>query len=173
MPTTTTREQLPPSVRPAFAGCVLSVSELQTLRCLARGITYAEAAEEMCIGLSTVRSHLHAAYQRLGVSTLWQALVACMHAGWLDEVSQDGALVQAADRRVTWAQRLYLEAFDQTLRAGDDATELRRTSVLRSAALTGVYREAGKEQPWRQATAHPLARIAHTLERLGARDEAA
>jgi hypothetical protein len=35
-------KRLPPSARPAFAGCVLSVSELETPRQMARGLTYAQ-----------------------------------------------------------------------------------------------------------------------------------
>jgi hypothetical protein len=120
-----------------------------------------------------VRSLLHNAYRRLGVSTIAQALVTCTHAGWLDPVPAEGTVLQFADQRVTWAQRLYLEAFDQTLRAGDDPLEVHRTLTLRQAALTGVYREAGREQPWRQASTGPLERIANAIARFGAWDEAA
>jgi DNA-binding CsgD family transcriptional regulator len=161
------------SARPAFPGCILSVRELDTLRQLARDLTCAEAAQEAGCSESTIRSHLHTAYRRLGVSKLWQALAICREAGWLDIVSEEGAVVELADRRVTWAQRLYLEAFDQSLRAGDDPAEVRRTETLREAALLGVCREAGTAQPWRQPAAHPLERIAQTLGRLRASDLAA
>jgi DNA-binding CsgD family transcriptional regulator len=167
------RKRLPPSVRPAFPGCPLTASELDTLRQVARGLSYESAAQETRRSVSTVRSLLHNAYRRLGVATIAQALVTCTHAGWLDPVPAEGTVVQFADQRVTWAQRLYLEAFDQTLRAGDDSAEVQRTLSLRQAALTGVYREVGKEQPWRQAAADPIERIANAIARFGAWDEAA
>jgi DNA-binding CsgD family transcriptional regulator len=172
------RSRLPPSRTPAFAGCVLSPRELQTIKALARGLTYAQTAEEYGCSASTVRTLLRTAYQRLGVRTIAQALAVCTHIGWLDAIPEGAEIIELADRRrVTWAQRLYLEAFDQALRAGDDPDEVARTRLLREAALTGVYREAGihrkrdTEQPWRQVAAHPLERLAQTLQRLGTREE--
>jgi DNA-binding CsgD family transcriptional regulator len=158
--------RLPPSSTPAFDGCVLSPCELQTVRLMARGLTYAEAARETRRTVSTVRTQLNNAYRRLGVSTISQALVTCTHAGWLDPVPDDGNAVELADRRVTWAQRLYLETFDQSLRAGDDPREHERTDQLRDAALTGMYKEADRERPWRQLTRDPIDRIAGTLAAL-------
>ena len=166
------RRRLPPSRKPAFVGCVLTPRELATLRLLARGLSHAEAANELCCSRSTVRSLLHTAYRRLGASTITQALAVCHHVGWLDAVPHDGKIVELADRRVTWAQRLYLEAFDQFLRAGANRTELERTRVLRDATLTGVFREVDKQRPWRVVTSDPLARIAATLRRLDARQPA-
>ena len=165
------RRRLAPATTPAFADCVLTASELQTVRQMARGLSYAEAARETRRSESTVRSLLHRAYGRLGVSTIAQALVVCTYAGWFDAVPRDGADVEYADRRVTWAQRLYLEAFDQSLRAGAAPSDLDRTQRLRDGALTGMYREAGKERPWRQVTCDPIDRIARTLQRLDARTE--
>jgi DNA-binding CsgD family transcriptional regulator len=165
------RKRLPPSTIPAFAGCVLSPSELQTLRQMARGLSYAEAAREAHRSHSTVRSLLHNAYKRLGVSTIAQALSVCWNAGWLDDVPQDGVVVELGDRRVTWAQRLYLEAFDQSLQAGDDLEEVERTRRLREAALEGMYRGASEERPWRELTTiDPIERIARDLQRLNLRE---
>jgi DNA-binding CsgD family transcriptional regulator len=165
------RKRLPPSTIPAFAGCVLSPSELQTLRQMARGLSYAEAAREAHRSHSTVRSLLHNAYRRLGVSTVAQALTVCWNAGWLDDVPQDGVVVELGDRRVTWAQRLYLEAFDQSLQAGDDLEEVERTRRLREAALGGMYRGATEERPWRELTTiDPIERIARDLQRLNLRE---
>jgi DNA-binding CsgD family transcriptional regulator len=163
---TSERKRLPASTRPAFAGCLLSVRELETIRHLARGLTYADAAREQQCSVSTVRSHLQRAYQRLGVSTIAQALAVCMKVGWLDDVPHDGKVVELADRRVTWAQRLYLEAFDQSLRAGGDADEIERTRVVRDAALTGMFRDAGTKPRPRTATTEPLERLAQTLRKL-------
>jgi DNA-binding CsgD family transcriptional regulator len=164
------RKRLPPSTIPAFAGCVLSPSELQTLRQMARGLSYAEAAREAHRSHSTVRSLLHTAYRRLGVSTSAQALAVCWDAGWLDPVPHDGVAVELGDRRVTWAQRLYLEAFDQYLQSGDDLEEVERTRRLREAALEGMYRGAGEERPWRELTSDPIDRIARDLQRLSLRE---
>jgi hypothetical protein len=134
---------------------------------MSTGLTYAGAARETCRSTSTIRSLLHTAYQRLGVSTIAQALAVCTHAGWLDAVPADGSIVALADRRVTWAQRLYLEAFDQSLSAGGDSDEVERTQRLREAALTGLYREVGQERPWRRASSDPVDRLAFDLQRLG------
>jgi DNA-binding CsgD family transcriptional regulator len=161
------QRRLPPSRLPAFQGCVLSACELQTLRQMARGLTYAEAARETRRAPSTVRSHLHTAYKRLGVTTISQALAMCTYIDWLDAVACDGAAVELADRRVTWAQCLYLEAFDQSLRASEDPDEVERTQLLRRAALEGMYREAGQQPPpWRPTATDPLGRIVRTLQRL-------
>jgi hypothetical protein len=137
---------------------------------MARGLSYAEAAREAHRSHSTVRSLLHTAYRRLGVSTIAQALAVCWDAGWLDPVPNDGAAVELGDRRVTWAQRLYLEAFDQYLQAGDDLREVERTRRLREAALEGMYRGTGEERPWRELTSDPIDRIARDLQRLSLRE---
>ena len=163
--------RLPPAQHPAFAGCLLTASELQVVRQLARGVSYETAAYETRRSVSTVRSLVHNAYGRLGVATIAQALAVCTSVGWLDEVPNDGALVETADRRVTWAQRLYLEAFDQTLRAGDDDGELDRTGQLRRAALAGVCREAGTPLPPPRVLNDPLERLVRDFRRLAAREE--
>jgi DNA-binding CsgD family transcriptional regulator len=160
------RRRLPPSSTPAFPGCLLSPSELDVLRLMATGLTYAAAARRTCRSTSTVRSLLHTAYRRLGVRTIAQAFAVCTHAGWLDPVPADGSIVALADRRVTWAQRLYLEAFDQFLRASGEPEEVERTQRLREAALTGLYREVGQDRPWRRAAGDPMARLAFDLRRL-------
>ena len=94
-----------------------------------------------------MRSLLHTAYARLGVASIAQALAVCTQAGWLDEVPDDGAIVELADRRVTWAQRLYIEAFDQSLRSGNNADEQERTQQLRGAALKGCMRKQRDRHP--------------------------
>jgi DNA-binding CsgD family transcriptional regulator len=139
---------------------VLSSSELRTVRQMARGLSYAQAAEETGHSPSTIRTLLHTAYGRLGVPTIAQALALCAQAGWLDEsVPHEGAAVEFADRRVTWAQRLYLEAFDQSLHAGDDLDEIARTRALRAAALGGLCKEAGTKLRPRELPADPLERL--------------
>jgi hypothetical protein len=130
---------------------------------MATGLTYAEAASRSRRSTSTIRSLLHTAYKRLGVATIAQALTVCTHAGWLDAVPADGSVVALADRRVTWAQRLYLEAFDQSLRAHGEPAEMERTRRLREAALSGMYREVAKDRPWRQLTADPMERLMRDL----------
>ncbi len=140
---------------------------MATVRQMARGLTYAEAANETHCTLSTIRTLLHNAYGRLGVRTVAEALIVCTRVGWLDEVSDDGVGVEHADRRVSWAQRLYLEAFEQYLRAGDDPAELARTSVLRDAALTGMYNETARRRPPRRTTGpNAIERIYDAMCRL-------
>jgi DNA-directed RNA polymerase specialized sigma24 family protein len=140
---------------------------------MARGLSYAQVADATRRRPSTVRTLLHHAYQRLGVATIAQALAVCTQVGWLDDVPQDGAIVALADRRVTWAQRLYLEAFDQSLQAGDDPEEIARARQLREAALTGMCREASIERPWRGISRDPIERVAQALRRLDKRERAA
>lgn len=160
----------PHSRRPAFVGCLLSRKELDTLDALARGLTYCHAAAEMGCSCGTVRSQVRSACRRLDVTTPEQALELCTELGWLDPVPGNVSTVQLADQEVTWAQRLYLEAFDQFLRARSDATEVKRTELLRDAAMTGMFREADQQRPPRRAMkADPLERIASTLRRYDAR----
>ena len=110
-----------------------------------------------------MHSLAHTACRRLGVATIVQAVALCTDLGWIDYVAADGASVESADPRVTWGQRLYLEAFDQSLRAAEDRNELERTRLLREAALSGVFKESGTKPDVRPASTDPIARIALSL----------
>ncbi|HEV2815542.1 MAG TPA: HD domain-containing phosphohydrolase [Solirubrobacteraceae bacterium] len=61
----------------------LSDRQVDVLRALATGKTYREIAEDTGLATSTVRSHLHAIYERLGVSDRAQAVLLSTERGWL------------------------------------------------------------------------------------------
>lgn len=69
--------------RRAVEPCPLSRKELEVMRLLARGMVYKEISAEMGLSASTVRSHLHNAYRRLGVADRAQAVIMCTERGWL------------------------------------------------------------------------------------------
>jgi DNA-binding NarL/FixJ family response regulator len=57
--------------------------QLRVIRELAQGKVYKEIAADLKLSPSTVRSHLHGAYDRLGVSDRAQAVLMCANEGWL------------------------------------------------------------------------------------------
>jgi putative nucleotidyltransferase with HDIG domain len=61
----------------------LSRSETLVLRGLAAGQTYKEIAAAHDLSVSTIRSHCHGAYRRLGVSDRSQAVLTATARGWL------------------------------------------------------------------------------------------
>lgn len=66
-------------VRPDPAGSALSQVQLtpretQTLRCIAQGMSYLEAAQDMGVSLSTVQSHIRSLYRKLEVRSQVQAV---------------------------------------------------------------------------------------------------
>jgi putative nucleotidyltransferase with HDIG domain len=63
--------------------CPLSGRQREMLSLLADGKVYKEIAEELDVTASTVRSHLHLAYQRLGVADRAQAVLRASEMGWL------------------------------------------------------------------------------------------
>jgi DNA-binding CsgD family transcriptional regulator len=105
-----------------------------TLMC---GLTYKQADGRIGISPSTVRTHAHAAYERLAVTNLSQACVVMIRQGWTDpgELLPDyrGAPYTMRRRRglPSPAQRLYLDAFDRLLRDRDEVTP--RSSTTTSA----------------------------------------
>lgn len=163
----------PPAIPTVPAGCSLTAQQLRVLRLLAEGLTYAQIADRLDCGTSTVRTHLHAAYQRLGVGTSYQAVLVCVRAGWLSFEAEDnahrdhllrveallGRLVEAhASRRrfemITSAQRNYLDALDGYLTDRRGPDHRRRASQRMRDALGGVLAEAGI--PARDPNPHPL-----------------
>ncbi|WP_405925907.1 helix-turn-helix transcriptional regulator [Streptomyces sp. NBC_00035] len=52
----------------------LTLRELEVLRCVARGMTTPQIAEQLVVSRSTVRKHLENAFSRLGVSSRTAAL---------------------------------------------------------------------------------------------------
>ena len=63
--------------------CPLSERELDVLRLLADGKVYKQIAHELDLSASTVRSHLHRAYNRIGAADRTQAVLIATENGWL------------------------------------------------------------------------------------------
>jgi DNA-binding CsgD family transcriptional regulator/HD-like signal output (HDOD) protein len=63
--------------------CPLSARELDALRGLADGKVYKEIAEEMSLSASTVRTHLHNVYRKVGASDRAQAVLVARDRGWI------------------------------------------------------------------------------------------
>jgi len=53
----------------------LTVRENEILRLLAKGCLYKEIADQLGIGMSTVRTHIHSVYEKLHVQTRTEAVV--------------------------------------------------------------------------------------------------
>jgi putative nucleotidyltransferase with HDIG domain len=63
--------------------CPLSARELDALRGLADGKVYKEIAEELSLSPSTVRTHLHNVYRKIGAVDRAQAVLIARDKGWL------------------------------------------------------------------------------------------
>jgi DNA-binding NarL/FixJ family response regulator len=63
--------------------CPLAPRQLECLQGLADGLVYKQIAERMDVSISTVRTHLHAVYQRLEVPDRAQAVLLAKSKGWL------------------------------------------------------------------------------------------
>jgi putative nucleotidyltransferase with HDIG domain len=61
----------------------LSARETTVLRILAQGKVYKVIADELGLSTSTVRSHLHKAYEKLGVADRAQAVLRATEMGWI------------------------------------------------------------------------------------------
>ena len=74
----------PSSARPrAIEPCPLSARELEVLKRLAQGMVYKQIAHEMALSTSTVRTHLHNIYGKLGAVDRAQAVLIATERGWL------------------------------------------------------------------------------------------
>jgi len=69
----------PRSIEP----CPLSVRELEVLKRLAQGMVYKQIAHELSLSTSTVRTHLHNIYGKLGAVDRAQAVLHATERGWL------------------------------------------------------------------------------------------
>jgi putative nucleotidyltransferase with HDIG domain len=63
--------------------CPLSVRELEVLKRLAKGMVYKQIAHELSLSTSTVRTHLHNVYGKLGAVDRAQAVLYATERGWL------------------------------------------------------------------------------------------
>jgi putative nucleotidyltransferase with HDIG domain len=71
------------SRRRASGPCPLSARELDVLRHLAEGKVYKQIAAELDLSASTVRSHLHNVYGKLGALDRAQAVLMATEQGWI------------------------------------------------------------------------------------------
>jgi putative nucleotidyltransferase with HDIG domain len=69
--------------RRASGPCPLSARELDVLRRLAEGKVYKQIAQELELSASTVRSHLHNVYGKLGALDRAQAVLMATEQGWI------------------------------------------------------------------------------------------
>jgi DNA-binding CsgD family transcriptional regulator len=63
--------------------CPLSAREVDVLRRLARGMVYKQIAAELNLSTSTVRTHLHNVYGKLGAMDRAQAVLMATERGWI------------------------------------------------------------------------------------------
>jgi LuxR family transcriptional regulator, maltose regulon positive regulatory protein len=70
------RSEMPRTARPKRDGLVqpLTDAEIRVLAKLAEHLTYADAASDLCVSLSTVKTHLRNAYLKLGVNSRSSAI---------------------------------------------------------------------------------------------------
>ena len=63
--------------------CPLSVREVEALRGLADGKVYKQIAQELSLSVSTVRTHLHNVYKKIGAVDRAQAVLLARDRGWI------------------------------------------------------------------------------------------
>jgi putative nucleotidyltransferase with HDIG domain len=63
--------------------CPLSMREVEVLRRLARGMVYKQIAAELSLSTSTIRTHLHNVYGKLGAMDRAQAVLIATERGWI------------------------------------------------------------------------------------------
>jgi DNA-binding NarL/FixJ family response regulator len=63
--------------------CPLSGREMEVLRRLAEGKVYKQIAHEMSLSVSTVRTHLHNVYAKMGAVDRAQAVLTASEKGWI------------------------------------------------------------------------------------------
>jgi len=71
------------SAPPVREPCSLSARELQILGLLASGSVYKQIAHQLDLSPSTVRSHLHRIYTRIGAADRTQAVLIARQHGWI------------------------------------------------------------------------------------------
>jgi DNA-binding NarL/FixJ family response regulator len=63
--------------------CPMSAREVDVLRRLAKGMVYKQIASELGLSTSTVRTHLHNVYGKLGAMDRAQAVLIATERGWI------------------------------------------------------------------------------------------
>jgi putative nucleotidyltransferase with HDIG domain len=69
--------------RRATDPCPLSVREIDALRGLAEGKVYKQIARELSLSVSTIRTHLHNVYRKIGAVDRAQAVLIARDRGWI------------------------------------------------------------------------------------------
>jgi putative nucleotidyltransferase with HDIG domain len=69
--------------RRATDPCPLSVREVDALRGLAEGKVYKQIARELSLSVSTIRTHLHNVYRKIGAVDRAQAVLIARDRGWI------------------------------------------------------------------------------------------
>jgi putative nucleotidyltransferase with HDIG domain len=69
--------------RRASDPCPLSMREVEALRGLAEGKVYKQIATELSLSVSTIRTHLHNVYRKLGAADRAQAVLIARDRGWI------------------------------------------------------------------------------------------
>ncbi len=69
--------------RRAADPCPLSVREIDALRGLAEGKVYKQIAHELTLSVSTIRTHLHNVYRKIGAVDRAQAVLIARDRGWI------------------------------------------------------------------------------------------
>jgi DNA-binding NarL/FixJ family response regulator len=73
----------PQGVRRSVEPCPLSTREIEVLRRLRDGRVYKQIALELELSTSTVRTHLHNTYAKLGAVDRAQAVLIATQRGWI------------------------------------------------------------------------------------------
>jgi DNA-binding NarL/FixJ family response regulator len=73
------RGDAPRTVEP----CPLSARELDVLKHLSEGMVYKQIAGEMQLSVSTIRTHLHNVYGKIGAVDRAQAVLTARDRGWI------------------------------------------------------------------------------------------
>jgi DNA-binding NarL/FixJ family response regulator len=63
--------------------CPLSAREIDALRGLAEGKVYKQIAHELSLSVSTIRTHLHNVYRKIGAVDRAQAVLIARDRGWI------------------------------------------------------------------------------------------
>jgi putative nucleotidyltransferase with HDIG domain len=66
-----------------IAPCPMSAREVEVLRRLAKGMVYKQIASELGLSTSTIRTHLHNVYGKLGAMDRAQAVLIATERGWI------------------------------------------------------------------------------------------
>ena len=69
--------------RRASEPCPLSMREIDALRGLAEGKVYKQIAQELSLSVSTIRTHLHNVYRKIGAVDRAQAVLLARDRGWI------------------------------------------------------------------------------------------